>query len=334
MRKLKRRHAVTSTELPWFGLEAGKVDTRRVNARGRWNFFWAVMPRIDVALVLQLNQLPDPLPELPNLKNLEIKFQTLLGGAVIYIRLKDLAQKELFEILCRDVVSAGEQGETESDALDRFIRRTYRWHYLLRGGKTEILTEEEQKGLIGEIEILKIIMLGLGAKAALTSWTGPSGAPKDFELAADCIEVKAKRVASQPFVSISNEHQLADVTDRALWLAVLAVDKVQQPYGKVLPECISEVTSLIERDDPALVPDWDAHLADAGYDPLHDYSQWRWQKSEPVFYSVTEGFPRIGAPIPLGVSHVEYSISLSACAPYQSDWSTVKRRLFGVNRNE
>ena len=50
---------------PWSGLEAGKVDTRRVAAGARWSWFWAVMPRADVALVLQLSTLPKPPPDLP-----------------------------------------------------------------------------------------------------------------------------------------------------------------------------------------------------------------------------------------------------------------------------
>ncbi len=138
---------------------------------------------------------------------------------------------ELFETLCRDVMAAGEIAETEAEALDRALGRTFRWHYLLRGGKLEVLSEEAQKGLIGEIEILKLLIDNLGAKPALTAWMGPSGAPKDFELKADCIEVKARRGASQPAVKITNEHQLADVPNRRLWLAILAVDKVQSPHG-------------------------------------------------------------------------------------------------------
>lgn len=85
------------TDTPWSGLEAGKTDTRRVDAAARWNWFWAVMPRTDVCLLLQLTDLPKPVPDLPKLKNLEIRFQTLPGGPILYIRLKDNAQMELFE---------------------------------------------------------------------------------------------------------------------------------------------------------------------------------------------------------------------------------------------
>ena len=314
-------------DTPWSGLEAGKVDTRRVSASARWNWFWAVMPRADIALVLQLGDLPKPTPDLPKLRNLEIRFQTLPGGPILYIRLKDNAQLELFETLCRDVMAAGELAETESEALERAIGRTFRWHYLLRGGKLEVLSEEAQKGLIGEIEVLKLLIANIGAKPALTAWTGPSGAPKDFELKADCIEVKARRGASQPFVKITNEHQLADVPDRRLWLAVLAVDKVQSPHGMTLTEYVAEVTEFLERTEPSAIMDWDLHLADVGYDVLHDYSAWRWIVSAPVFHAVAEGFPRIAAPVPLGVSSVSYALALSACTPFRTDWGDVRSQL-------
>jgi len=285
------------------------------------------MPRADIALVLQLGDLPKPTPDLPKLRNLEIRFQTLPGGPILYIRLKDNAQLELFETLCRDVMAAGELAETESEALERAIGRTFRWHYLLRGGKLEVLSEEAQKGLIGEIEVLKLLIANIGAKPALTAWTGPSGAPKDFELKADCIEVKARRGASQPFVKITNEHQLADVPDRRLWLAVLAVDKVQSPHGMTLTEYVAEVTEFLERTEPSAIMDWDLHLADVGYDVLHDYSAWRWIVSAPVFHAVAEGFPRIAAPVPLGLSSVSYALALSACTPFRTDWGDVRSQL-------
>lgn len=321
-------------DTPWSDLEPGKVDTRRVNAKGRWNLFWAVMPREDAALVLQLSKLPEPLPDLPKLRNLEIRFQTLPGGPILYIRLKDITQLELFETLCRDVIAVVEHAETEVEALNRAIGRTFRWHYLLRGGKLEVLSEEVQKGLIGEIEVLKLLMTHFGPKSALAAWKGPSGAPKDFELKEDCIEVKARRGASQPFVNISNEFQLADVPNRRLWLGVLNVDKVQPPHGKTLSEFVSEVTGIIKQIEPSVIMEWDFHLGEAGFDAQHDYSAWRWIVSEPEFYSVKEGFPRISAPVPLGVTAVSYALALSACTPFQIAWSDVLNWIIENNNHE
>jgi hypothetical protein len=325
---------VIPSDSPWNGLEAGKVDTRRVDAKGRWNFFWAVMPRADVALVLQLAKLPKPVPDLPKLRNLDIRFQTLPGGPILYVRLKDNAQVELFETLCRDVMAAAELAATEAAALERSIGRTFRWHYLLRGGNAEVLAEEAQKGLIGEIDVLKRLIAGLGAKPALMAWTGPSGAPKDFELKEDCIEVKARRGASQPSVRIANEYQLSDVPSRRLWLAILAVDKVQPPHGRTLTDCVADVTDLLERTEPSAILAWNLHLADVGYDVQHDYTPWRWIASEPEFHAVTEGFPRIAAPVPLGLSNITYALTLSACAPFHKTREMVLSLLFAKDDDE
>jgi hypothetical protein len=125
---------------------------------------------------------------------------------------------------------------------------------------------------------------------------------------------------------------LADVPDRRLWLAILAVDKVQSPHGRTLTEYVVEVTELLERTEPSAIMDWDLHLADAGYDVLHDYSAWRWIVSPPDFHTITEGFPRIAAPVPLGLSGVTYALALSACAPFRARWDDVRSGL--VNEDQ
>lgn len=316
-----------SNDHPWAGLEAGKVDTKRVDSKGRWNFFWAVMPRADAALVLQLSGLPQPLPELPKLKNLEIRFQTLPGGPILYVRLKDSAHLELFETLCRDVVSAAEIATTEIEALQRAIGRTFRWHYLLRGGRPGLLSEEAQKGLIGEFEVLTLLIDAIGAGPAVAAWTGPSGAPKDFELMGHCIEAKARRGAAQPFIRISSEHQLADVPGHALWLSVAAVERVHDPHGRMITDWAISLGSEIARLDPVAVTDWEIKLAETGLDPADDYSAWRWLSSPPTFYMVGQDFPRITAPVPQGVDNVSYSIGLSACTRFTHDWHDISRAI-------
>lgn len=159
------------------------------------------------------------------------------------------------------------------------------------GENSSILSDEEQKGLIGEIQVLKLLIAEMGAKSALSCWMGPSGAPKDFELPSDCIEVKARRAAAQPFVKISNEFQLADVPGRRLWLVVIAVDKVPDPLGETLMDVVSAIGAMIESDDQSAVMDWEVRVAEAGFDPDHDYSGSRWMVSEPEFYEVSEEFP-------------------------------------------
>lgn len=314
-------------ESPWAGLESGEIDTRRVDADARWDWFWSVMPDRNAALVLKLSKLPSPLPDLPKLRNLEVRFHTISGGPILYVRLKDSTQQELFETLCRDVIAAGEIAESEEEALKRAIGRTFRWHYLLKGGRPGALTEEAQKGLVGEIEILKLLMDTIGPKRAIEAWTGPTGAPKDFELGNHCIEVKARRGAAQPFIRISNEFQLADVPGMSIWLSILAVDKLEAPHGQTLTERVAEVTEFVERAAPAALANWDLRLAEAGFDMADDYSPWRWHASTPDFYAVTPYFPRLEMPVPVGISNVSYSLAIAACEPFQAEWERIRSQL-------
>lgn len=321
-------------ESPWSGLQPAGVDTRRVSAAARWNWFWAVLPGPDPALVLRIADAPQNLSQFPPLRHLDVHVERMPDGAFLCLRLRDRTQIGPFEALCRDVVAAGEMAATERAALETAVGRALRWHRLLQGGASGLLSEEEQRGLIGEIEILKLLIGAIGAKAALEGWTGPSGAPKDFELDRGCIEVKARREAAQPFVSISNEFQLSDVPDRRLWLAVLAVDWTQAPNGDTLASAVAAVTDLLDRIAPSLVSVWQVRVAEAGFDPHHDYAPWRWKASAPVFHAVEPGFPRIPSPLPPGVWGVTHRLALSACEPFLVDWDAVQALLSGSPPDE
>lgn len=307
----------TLNDTPWAGLEPGKIDSRRFDAFGKWNFFWTIMGKADPALTLTFGNVPSPVPTLPKLRSIDAGIAALPGGPAFYIRLKDHAQIEIFETLCRNVVTSAQQADSEAEALNRAIGRTCRWHHLLRGGHSDLLSEEEQKGLLGELTVLERLVDMIGPRAAVAAWTGPSGAPKDFELHGHCIEVKARRSAAQPYVHISNEFQLSAVADHRLWLAVLAVEKVAEPFGHPLDFFISRIAALLLAGDPMVAIEWEQALAATGYREEDDYSAFRWVCSAPAWYEITGDFPRIVAPLPVGVVNVRYALSLGACAPFE-----------------
>ncbi len=305
------------SDTPWKGLGQGGVDSRRVNHAGKWGFFWVIVPREDPALALMLRAPPVPAPKLPKLRSLETGLAALTSGPTFYLRLKDHAQLELFETLCRDVVGCAEQATTEAEALTRAIGRTCRWHHLLRGGRGDGLTDEEQKGLIGELAVLEWLSDIIGPRAAITAWTGPMGSPKDFELHGHCIEVKARRSASQPYVQISNEFQLADVDDHRLWLSVLAVDKVAEPFGNSLDFFVELAASRFLGSDADVELLWETAVSATGFRMEDDYSETRWVVSDPEWHDVRDGFPRIDLPIRAGVGSLKYAIALAHCEAFK-----------------
>ena len=124
----------------------------------------------------------------------------------LILSLRQAEHREIFYRLCTDVLEATRDCKDDASALHVMLRRTWRWHQLLRGERDGRLSPEAQKGLIGELECLTSVILPHFSPAeAMTFWEGPSGLPKDFVIGEACIEVKARRGAARPtFLSPRN----------------------------------------------------------------------------------------------------------------------------------
>lgn len=314
---------------PWVKLDPD--DARRVNLGGHHDFFWVVLEAGMPGLMLKLPSLPQPVPRLPKLKNLVVSFRPVAGGSAFVIGLKERSQAEIFETLCRDVVAAGEAGEDRDDALSRAIRRTRRWHHLLRGGRPGGLSVEEQRGLVGELAFLRELVKGLGPETAIEAWIGPMGSAKDFELIGSCIEVKARRIAAKPFVTISSADQLADVEGSRLFLRVANVASAILPEGHDLHDHVRMSAELFEEAGDAYDA-WEDALFSTGYDPANEYDGRRWQLGSTTNYEIVEGFPRIASPLPAGIEGVRYALSLDACASFECEADLVESIREGLAR--
>ncbi len=299
---------------PWKSLEPD--DAIRVDSQGRYDFFWVALEAGRPGLMLKLPSFPHPKPRLPKLKYLDTSIQAAPSGSVFVIGLKERSQIELFETLCLNVVEAGEAGEDWNQALSKAIQRTFRWHHLLRSGKSVGLSVEEQRGLVGELALLRNLLSAFRSTTAIEAWTGPTGSTKDFELIGTCIEVKSRRVSAKPVVTISSEDQLADVAGSRLFLHVVNVASAVLPQGRNLHDHVRLTADLLEEDSGAIEA-WEEALYSTGYDPENDYDDRRWLLGEATNYEVVDGFPRISLPLPQGVENARYSVSLEACEPFK-----------------
>jgi hypothetical protein len=310
---------------PWAGLAVGGIDARRVSPDGRHDFFWILAGNGEPGLLLRLTEGTAEVRPLPRMRNLDLGYREIAGKRSLVLLLRDSEQRELFAELCADIVRAGEAAAENEDALNRVLRRTMRWHHLLRGGRADQLSVEEQRGLLGELNFLARLIGLLGHRAAIEAWKGPSGSSKDFELGDNLVEVKARRGAARPHVTISSEDQLTDVPGCRLFLVVTPVDAVVKPAGKTLTDYVSELDSQFSMEDPEAYMLWEQALAESGFDFAHDYSERRWLIGRNLEFEVLDGFPRITGPLPNGVTGVRYSIGLDACASFAIADDTLDR---------
>jgi hypothetical protein len=318
----------TMTEDPWEGLDpppdADVINARRVDAKHKWNFFWAKSADRRCLLILGHDREASPRNRLPVIKGIDVNLSDAdqHGQRMLSLKLHDSAQRDIFHQLCLDIVASASRAQSEHEAVELTLARTWRWHHLLRGGTSSKLSPEEQKGLIGELIVLERLLLpALSAFDAVTAWRGPLGAPKDFEIGRVCIEAKARRGAAEPFVLISSEHQLDRSGTDALFLHVveLAAATEQASDSFTLNDVANRVLEGISASDASAADQFEALLIAAGLNRDDDYMDSKWVKGPDRLYRVEDGFPTVTpGQFPCGVSGVRYSVSLPDCEEWRA----------------
>lgn len=323
---------------PWTGLTShvglSGPNARRVSADAPWDFFWA---RDDgkYALVLRHAAPASAASDLPNLRGIEVLSRQVSDDRpAIVFRLQDSQQKDLFVQLCNDIIAAAGRGTDETEAVALAVARTWRWHHLLRDGGDSRLSVQEQKGLIGELTVLRDVLFPVMSKSdAVNAWMGPTGAPKDFEIGTLCIEAKARRGSATPYVAISSEFQLDLTGCNELFLHVtdVALEPLEGGVGRTLDELVADVVQLVSSDSPLAAQKLEQLTAAVGYRLEDDYSDNRWSVGEIRVFHVTDDFPRIGGmQLPTGISSVRYSLALGDCEPFAIEAGDLRTAVGGA----
>ena len=316
----------TVNDDPWAGISptgtVGLVSARRVSASGRWGLFWARDDENHRLLLFKHHDAHSIGKKLPRLKGVEL-VRTIenSGAAILVLRLLDATLREPFHTLCCDIVEAAEAQTDEGAAVAAYVMRTWRWHFLLRGGQKG-LSLEQQKGLVGELLTLRDVFLPrLGALASVEAWCGPLGAAQDFRWQGLAIECKASRGASSAHVLISSEHQL-DAEQHRLFLRILDIRMADAGADGAFSVrvLIDDILNRIGPSNPAAVDLLLGRVEAAGLRFDEDEQEQHWTSGSAMLAAVTNDFPRITPlTLPDGISHVGYSLAVAACQPFVAD---------------
>lgn len=323
---------MTTDHSPWAPIAAGSA--RRIEADHPSDLFWAVGSDLTPMLLMEFD-LTTPLPALPKLRGVSVSvIPTANGRSRLVLELTDTASKDIFQVLCRDLVDTTRSAPNPDAAVHLAVRRTWRWHHLLRRVGSGLLDEESQKGLIGELRLLERLIESHGAVAAVTAWKGPLDAPKDFELGLHAIEAKARRGAATPHVSISNADQLDDHGLDTLLLHVVDLSAAPPGQGLTLSDVAGRVRTCIRDQSDEMLESYESRLASAGFNWSDNYSDYPWLEGDTKTFHVLKAFPRIqSSALPPGVSRVRYTIDLNVIADFETDWPTAVS-LITHNRND
>lgn len=313
---------------PWKDISVpsvnGSLSARRADQNHKFDFFWAKDFFGNCALVFSYSSDISISDKRPKLQEITISDTPASQGRNnLSIVLKSKENKEIFLHLCNDIMQSTTDCSDEKAALAVLIRRTWRWHRMLKREAEKKLGPEAQKGLIGELWFLQNFLLTKYTPGeALGFWLGPEGAPKDFAIGNVSVEVKARRGGARPYVSISSEHQLDDSSEDQLYLFVLEVnpDAANSPDSFNLNQFVNGILAEIEQRDAGVVGPFEAKLMEAGYDEEHDYGDHTWIIGGSQFFLVGEGFPRIcGSTLPSGIQGVAYKLEMKECQSFVAE---------------
>lgn len=237
------------------------------------------------------------------------------GHIGVAVNLLDPTFDDLFAAFAGEMLAAVSASVTPEQAVQAINRCIARWRRFVDSGRRS-LSDEEVRGLIGELAVLARVARRTGIVSALSAWRAPFDAIRDFEFESSSLEVKTYQVQSGPSLRINDPAQLEPSPGRPLHLC--AVRLAPTDSGRILPEVIQLLCDTYSAQPGALTQLEEA-LASYGY--MHSQARTftdRFSIGPITVYSVRDGFPRIRpVDVPAGVEDVRFSLPIGGIARYE-----------------
>jgi hypothetical protein len=228
----------------------------------------------------------------------------------IIIRLLDHMYEDVFAQLGECILKSAQHAPNNTQLLSGVLLQLDRWKGFFERPRRG-LSNEEVRGLIGELAILERLVGRLGPESALGAWKAPAGSIRDFETATEAIEAKTYSASSGSSVWISDPLQLEQDGDRPLFLACHELVETDSEQD-TLNAHVGRVAACF-RDHVCLHDRYYEALAQVGFLPeqagLYDA---RLALGSLLVLSVSADFPRIKqTDIPPEAGNIRYTLKLA-----------------------
>ncbi len=256
---------------------------------------------------------------LRDLKVLLLDDTSYVNTKLIIIELLHPTSRDIFAILCENLVLSVIQLNTEQKIVHAVIGQLNKWKTLFDKSTSEGLSAEQQQGLFGELTFLRKCLLQHDANPfdVLNTWVGVEAALRDFQCSTWAVEVKTTATNNPQRVAINGERQLDETLLENLFLFHCSVE-VSNGNGETLNQIIADIRSLLESNVYALNL-FNSKLFEVGYFDGHanKYENRFYKIRSENYYKITDDFPRIKEnELRSGVSGVKYDIILAMCDEY------------------
>ncbi|WP_098742054.1 PD-(D/E)XK motif protein [Paenibacillus sp. EZ-K15] len=270
---------------------------------------------------------PDQLKALPKWRGLSIKVEyyeklaLLKGHYYLVLRQESEHGTDIFEVVLQNVVDHLMIREKNESVFTVIYKVLDRWRVFFQKGGYRKLTEEQQRGLFGELCYIQdwLNRFPTAPPLIIDQWEGPTSGRIDFKYSNRGVEIKTAINKLMKTIKISNENQLR-LTNAvsSIYLYVCFIEP-SKTHGVSLQTLVNEVrTSIASRSDRLLLKFND--LLDDLRFKEEDYADDFFFLDKVEVYEATADFPRIlQEDLPKGISHVSYSIDLTHCTDFERE---------------
>lgn len=219
-------------------------------------------------------------------KNIDVNFYSLSNESIISFSLLNSFYQDIFHLFCNDLVDYSRHIKMDN-GFQYIVNRYEKWR-IFSSSKREYLSENEIKGLIGELLFLRSYAFSkYGQSIAIEGWTGPEPTKKDFIYEDTWHEIKT---ATNNQVTINSIDQLS--SNVAGHLVVYTFEKLSPAaldlsLNRLANEIIKEIIFDIDKEA------FTSKLLEAGYYGEPYYENFVYQLKAKRSYLVIQGFPRL-----------------------------------------
>jgi hypothetical protein len=215
---------------------------------------------------------------------------------------------EVFALFIENIYESIRDLDTESLVIDQVLDSIAKWKKLFDKIKSKLLTEEEQKGLIGELMFInESIEQGVSNNTMIENWFGPDYYNKDFIINNKGFEIKTT-TQDRPTLKISSEQQL-DKQDLDILYLIQYNIVDSKSNGFTLPEIITKI-KLEMAENYILKSKFIEKLMQIGYNE-EDSAKYdtKYKLIQKNIYNVSKNFPKIiKSTLPKGIFNSIYNI--------------------------
>lgn len=250
------------------------------------------------------------------------------GKQELIILLLENELLDIFTLFIEDVIETISAISDSNEAVFLISRRVSYWKRLFGKFYGGLLSPQEQRGLYGELIILKELLLNKQQNVnVIEAWQGPFGSNQDFYLGNVAIEVKTSK-SNNAIIKISNEFQLDPFGFENLFLTFIKLSELPDGENSLL-KLINEIRVLLN-NYPEELAGFNQKLVQLGVtkDLEDEYDNTGFIVKSILYYHVNENFPKIvSSLVDSAISHISYEISPNECKEFEVPFETIINKI-------